>query len=118
MMLPLIRVLAEVAMQHDIPIDLLRAPSRIGGMRAFEARCHAAKRLRFERGLSLNKIGALLGGRCHTTILYMVRDEFRQRKLAMNRVRAARVRLPKPKGLWSNRDTSNNWRYRDRQTGR
>ena len=48
--------------------------SKGGGSQVREARRSLVKRLRHETFMSLKEIGAMLGGRDHTTILYLERS--------------------------------------------
>ena len=91
MSFPSLQVLAEVAAAHGFAVTVLRSNWR-GPAKLFYARRDAAKRLRVERGLSLNQIGRFLGGRDHATILRMVDDEYRQRNIARNVRRYAEQR--------------------------
>lgn len=84
MMPPPIQIIADVAASRGITMAALRAPGRKGGAPMFEARSEAARRLRTERGLSLNQIGRYLGGRHHTVVLRMIDEAFRQRTIAKN----------------------------------
>jgi chromosomal replication initiation ATPase DnaA len=72
---PSIQILREVAACHGITLSQLRAP----GPRMFAVRKEAARRLRDERGLSLNKIGYYLGGRNHSTVHAMLNEEYREK---------------------------------------
>jgi chromosomal replication initiation ATPase DnaA len=81
MSFPSLQVLAEVAAAHGFSVMVLRSNWR-GPSQLFAARQEAAKRLRTERGLSLNQIGRFLGGRDHSTVLRMVDDDYRRRQMA------------------------------------
>lgn len=91
MSFPSLQVLAEVAAAHGFAVTVLRSNWR-GPAKLFAARRDAAKRLRTERGLSLNQIGRFLGGRDHSTILRMIDDDYRHRHIARNTRRYAEQR--------------------------
>lgn len=96
MMLPAIQLLADVAAAHGVTLQALRAPGRKGGARMKQARQEAARRLRHERGLTLNQIGRFLGGRHHTTIMRMIDDCVRER--CLRKTRAWFARNPRRRG--------------------
>lgn len=79
------QILRDVAEAFGVSLELLRAPGRVGGAKLFDARCVAARRLRNERGLTLNQIAGYLGGRDHTSIIRMVDETYRQRHMARHR---------------------------------
>ena len=64
-------IIANCAAEFGVSVDQIRG-SR-GNATVFRARKEAARRLR-ELGLSLSRIGELLGGRHHTSIGHALRD--------------------------------------------
>lgn len=65
------RVLREVCEAHGVRFVDLTGPSRVKHLTA--ARHEACYRLRDEVGLSWPRIGTILGGRDHSTIIYGAR---------------------------------------------
>lgn len=63
-------ILQTVAAQHGVSVVDLRGPSRVKKIAV--ARFEAAYRLRVDLALSFPKIGQILGGRHHTTIMHAV----------------------------------------------
>jgi chromosomal replication initiation ATPase DnaA len=62
--------LVEAAVRHGISIKRICGKDRL--WRAVDARCQVAGALN-DRGYSLAQIGAVLGNRHHTTVLYYLR---------------------------------------------
>lgn len=62
-------IVAEVAAAHGLTPADLTGRSRLGDV--VLARAEAAYRIRFETDLSCRAIGELLGGRDHSTIVYL-----------------------------------------------
>lgn len=63
-------VIYRVAMRHEVSVADIKGTSR--KQRFVYARQEAAYDLRKQRNLSLTKIGQMLGGKDHTTILYAI----------------------------------------------
>ena len=74
---PLFGVIAEVAHRYGITVDEIRSRSRMDYL--VNARGDVAAELR-DRGLSYNHIGALLGGRDHSSIMNVI--ERRKRRIS------------------------------------
>lgn len=66
-----IDVLREVSDQYGVSVETIKGPERF--RRAVIARQAAMFELRRQTSLSYPQIGAVLGGRDHTTVIYGVR---------------------------------------------
>jgi chromosomal replication initiation ATPase DnaA len=76
-------IFREVAWKHRISVKLLK--SREAPKRYFDARSEVCTRLRSELKLSYPKIGILMDGRDHTTIISLIDKEIREKKRTYNR---------------------------------
>ena len=65
-------ILREVATKHLLSRDEIKGPSR--SQRCVKARNECCFRLKYELGMSLPRIGLMLGDRDHSTILHAVRS--------------------------------------------
>jgi chromosomal replication initiation ATPase DnaA len=65
------RVLRDICYRHDVTLAHLAGPSRRKDI--IPARHEAYYRLKDEAGLSFPRIGAILGGRDHSTIIHGAR---------------------------------------------
>ena len=70
-------ILEEIALRYGLTVDDLRGPIRTKFVSA--ARHAAAKALRLN-GLGYAEIGVFLGGRNHSTVMYMVNGTLRKSK--------------------------------------
>ncbi len=84
---PAVEVLAAVARRYGVPESALRGAQRHASV--VRPRQVAMYLLREACGLSLSEIGALLGGRDHTTVLHGCRQI--QRRLAVDAVLAGEI---------------------------
>ena len=81
-------IIREVARQHNVSIEELQSPSRVARLGVI--RMEIYYRLRLERGMSFPQIGALMGGRDHTTVLHGVRVWCRRNNLPIPPIPTAR----------------------------
>ena len=75
------RFLKAVAKKHQLDVAVLQQPGR-GCRKTSAARQEAMYRLYTELGLSSTRIGQILGGRAHTTILHGINAHKQRRQRA------------------------------------
>lgn len=68
---PFFAVIEEIAKRYGVTVDDITGRSRTSFL--VDARRDIASKLRGDHQLSLNHIGALLGGRDHTTIMSLLK---------------------------------------------